>query len=146
MFQFSKPASVLINGPSQAGKSSFSRKLVHERRDLLDPCDFDNILWFSPLEAIDPLPDVKYYKEVPDLEVLPSNSLIVIDDSLTELLNTPAFTNLVVKDTHHKNLFIIYISHNLFAPSKYGRTAAINFNYIVLFPNSRDRLTISNLG
>ena len=146
MYQFIKPASILVNGPSQTGKSFFTRKLVNERFELIDPCNFTQILWFFPLEIIDPLPGVKYYRDIPDLETIPSNTLLILDDSLTELLNTPSFTNLIVKDCHHKNFVCIYISHNLFAPSKYGRTATINFNYIVLFPNSRDRLTVSNLA
>ena len=80
------------------------------------------------------------------MEKIPPNSLVVFDDCLTELINTQSFVNFIVRDIHHKNLVCLYISHNIFAPSKFGRTANINFNYVVLFPNSRDRLTVSNLA
>ena len=53
---------------------------------------------------------------------------------------------LFTQGSHHKNITVIFINHNIFDQGKNARTIALNVKYIVLFSNPRDNLQISYLG
>ena len=55
-------------------------------------------------------------------------------------------TRLLSVGSHHRNLSIIFIIHNLFHYGKEMRTLSLNSHYIMLFKNPRDKLQISTLA
>jgi hypothetical protein len=42
------------------------------------------------------------------------------------------------KKSHHRNMSVMYIAHNLFHRGKHHRTVSLNAHYMVLFKNPRD--------
>ena len=137
----------MLVGGSQCGKSTYCEQIIKERERLIYPCDFKKIIWYSPTGTTNKsLKEVEYVTDLPDLQSIPANSLLVLDDCFTQLLNTSEFTNFIIREVHHRNLFLLFINHSLFSPSRFGRAANVNFQYLILFNNPRDKLTCSNLA
>ena len=65
---------------------------------------------------------------------------------MTQCHSDERLTRLFSVGSHHKNLSIIFIIHNLFHYGKEMRTVSLNSHYIILFKNPRDRLQISTLA
>ena len=53
---------------------------------------------------------------------------------------------LFTKESHHRNLSVIYIVQNLFHQGKGNRNITLNSHYLVLFKNPRDKLQILTLA
>ena len=54
--------------------------------------------------------------------------------------------NLFTKESHHRNLRVIYIVQNLFHQGKGNRNISLNSHYLVLLKNPRDKLQILTLA
>ena len=49
----------------------------------------------------------------------------------TEVITNRDAQKLFTQTAHHKNMTIIFITHNLFSQSKYARTISLNFHYMI---------------
>ena len=58
---------------------------------------------------------------------------------MTEAHDCKTLVELFTKDSHHRNLTVIYIVHNVFDKGKYSRTISLNSHYHVVFKNRRDK-------
>ena len=65
---------------------------------------------------------------------------------MTQCHSDERLTRLFSVGSHHRNLSVIFIIHNLFHYGKEMRTVSLNSHYIILFKNPRDRLQISTLA
>ena len=88
---------------------------------------------------------------LPDITKLNLNfdnapKLLIIDDLMTEFLASFEMVKLLTVEVHHCNITTIFTLHNLFAPSKFGRTITRNINYKVLFSNRLDIKEIRNVS
>lgn len=73
------------------------------------------------------------------------SNLIVFDDLQDEVTNSKAVEKLFTRDSHHRNLSVIYINQNMFYAGKSARTIALNTHYTVLFRNPRAASQIREL-
>ena len=55
-------------------------------------------------------------------------------------------TALFTKQSHHRNISVMFISQNLFNQGKGNRTISLNCHYMVLFKNPRDSSQIIHLA
>jgi len=55
-------------------------------------------------------------------------------------------SKLFTRGSHHTNTSVIFITQNIFHPSKESRTIALNTQYLVLFKNVRDKSQIAYLA
>lgn len=55
-------------------------------------------------------------------------------------------TKMFTKESHHRNMSVMFIVQNLFGKNKEQRTISLNSHYIVVFKNPRDVSQINNLG
>ena len=72
--------------------------------------------------------------------------LVVFDDLMTRAHSDQRMTKLFSVGSHHRNLSVIFIVHNLFHQGKEMRNLSLNSHYIILFKNPRDKLQISTLA
>ena len=79
-----------------------------------------------------------------DLNTLPC--LIIIDDLMTEFLDSPSMVDLLTVQVHHFNLSTIFTLQNFFATSKFGKTMMRNVNYKVYFYNRVDLRELRNIS
>ena len=143
------PFTCIVSGPSGCGKSSLVKAIIHH--EVIEPRP-DKILWLyaedQPL--YETMKNVEFIQGIPeDLETRfqrRHNNVLVLDDLMTQCHSDQRLTRLFSVGSHHKNLSIIFIIHNLFHYGKEMRTVSLNSHYIILFKNPRDRLQISTLA
>ena len=143
------PFTCIVSGPSGCGKSSLVKSIV--QHDVIEPRP-NNIVWLyaedQPLYQS--MKNVEFIQGIPeDLETRfqrRHNNVLILDDLMTQCHSDERLTRLFSVGSHHKNLSIIFIIHNLFHYGKEMRTVSLNSHYIILFKNPRDRLQISTLA
>ena len=79
-----------------------------------------------------------------DLNTLPS--LVIIDDLMTEFLDSPLMVELLSVQVHHFNVSTVFTLQNFFATSKFGKTIMRNVNYKVYFYNRLDLRELRNIS
>jgi adenylate kinase family enzyme len=146
---------MLISGPSGSGKTYFVTQLLQWRKEIFS-VPLGKIWWLygaeegengdtaQALKALDG--DIEFVKGFPDnwQNLAQSQEVLVIDDLLTESANQRELTNMFTKTARHRNIFLIFLSQNLFQPGM--RTRSINTHYLVVFKNPRDSLAIKTLA
>jgi hypothetical protein len=155
------PFAMSISGPQQSGKSEFVLQLIEHREKLFSSkfvriiyCQsellahnnngyFERLKTFFPnAELNNGLPNIS--KLNLDMNTLPC--LIILDDLMTELLDSPQMVDLLAVQVHHFNLSTIFTLQNYFAPSKFGKTIMRNVNYKVYFYNRLDLRELRNIS
>ena len=147
--KLSHPFTCIVSGPSGCGKSSLVKSII--QHDVIEPRP-NNIVWLyaedQPLYQS--MTNVEFIQGIPeDLETRfqrRHNNVLILDDLMTQCHSDERLTRLFSVGSHHKNLSIIFIIHNLFHYGKEMRTVSLNSHYIILFKNPRDRLQISTLA
>jgi len=151
--KFCKNFSMIVAGPSKAGKSVFVSKFVRFIHELVhDPPA--EIIWcyneYQPgyQELSLSVPNLQLIEGLPNMQSLKQDNLrhklIIFDDMMDKFKKDPSLVTLFTRGCHHWNISCIHIVQNLYFEGL--RTARINTNYLVLFKNPSDRLQISNLG
>ena len=92
------------------------------------------------------LKNVTFVKGVPDIEN-PENvaTLIVLDDLMNFAYSTKV-SQLFTKGSHHRNISLVLITHNLFHQDPSSRDISLNTKYIVAFKNPRDKTQLVHLA
>lgn len=146
------PFTCIVSGPSGCGKSSLVKQILDQ--NVIEPRP-NKIVWLyaedQPLyTSLKKDNRVEFIKGIPDdLESLfnaRQNNVLILDDLMTQLHSDERLTRLFSVGSHHKNLSVVFIIHNLFHQGKEMRTLSLNSHYIILFKNPRDRLQISTLA
>ena len=138
-----------MSGPSGSGKSSLVTDIIIGKQIVPAP---RHIVWlYAEDQALyKKLPTVKFIQGIPDdIETrfkACTTNLLVIDDLMTKAHSDERLTRLFSVGSHHRNLSIIFIVHNLFHHGREMRTLSLNSHYLVLFKNPRDSLQIATLA
>ena len=69
-------------------------------------------------------------------EVGKQNRRLIIDDLADELEGTNELNKLFLKQSHHLNVSVIFVTHNLL--QKNSHQVSLNCHYMFLFYNPRD--------
>ena len=113
-------SSMLVAGPSQSGKSTWVHRLL-AARDQMFECPPTAIHWyhgqFTP-DLVGRGYDV-VAQGLPDtFDEFKPETVVVLDDLMVEAKDHPRVSALFTKWVHHRRLFVICISQNLFYQSK----------------------------
>ena len=104
------------------------------------------------MEMLVTIPNIEFVKGIPsDLEHdtffhINKRNLMVNDDQMDNAGGDNQIVNLFTRDSHHRNLSVVYIVQNLFYQGKGSRSISLNSHYLVLFKNPRDKLQILTLA
>lgn len=148
------PFTMMVIGPTGSGKTQFTSRLMSDANNLCSHPPIEIIycygIWqpyYDSFKLFD-IP-VKFHKGLISSDDLPTDGRprwIVIDD-LMRMGNkddTQLLTDLFTRESHHRNMSIIYLTQNHF--EKGTRTISINSHYLVLFKNPRDASTVASLA
>ena len=143
--------SMIICGPSKAGKTTWILNLITHRRELFQQ-PIGKIYWFygvwqesyAKLSRLGVIPKEGVEKEA--IEAIEPRSLVVLDDLMIESENSQAVTSLFTRLVHHRELFLCYVTQNFYHQSKEACLRHLNSHYIVFFKNPRDKTQISMLA
>ena len=137
----------LIAGPSQCGKTTFTRQLLRQA----------NVLFERPIKKIvycygqwqecfkDMTGHVQFVEGIPgDIPCLfpPAcrPGVLVLDDLMRHCSDDERILDLFTKVSHYCDVTCIYLTQNLFPPGKFSRSISLNAHYIIAFNNPRDTL------
>ena len=65
--------------------------------------------------------------------------VLVLDDLMEEGVQDKRVLDLFTKDSHHRNITVLYLTQDLFPTRKFSKTINRNANYIVAFKNPQDQ-------
>lgn len=148
------PFSMLICGPSGSGKTVFTVNLLKHARAMIDPPP-EELVWCYGVHQQKVVDDiskivgstrVRFNEGVPDAKEFDGSRrvLLVLDDLMHEAGKSVA--ELFTRDSHHRNVSVVFLTQNIFAKSAYSRTINLNAHYLVVFKNPRDRAQIAHLS
>lgn len=149
-FRLHSNRSMMVCGPSHAGKSSFVMELLGRRQEIFRDVP-KRVVWCYGIYQHSLIAELhsKGYEThqgiISASEIRPYD-VIVLDDLLNESKNSEDVTIMFTRVAHHKPAFIIYIMQNLFPPGKEARTRSLNTHYYVIFKNPRDKSQIEFLA
>ena len=146
-FRLKAGSSMLVCGPTMAGKSTFVHNLLRDTSIFeKTPC---GVYWYYGGESADGLDGKGYILKsgLPENFLdIPDNSTVVLDDLMSEGKDHVGVTALFTKLVHHRNLFVINITQNFFMNSKETRTRRLNTQYVAIFKNPSDATQIHVIG
>ena len=145
------PSTIIVAGPTQSGKTHFTKKLVEYCSQLFDPPP-KHIYWayseWQPgYQELSTWPNLQMVEGIPELSVLKMDNepkLLILDDLMQTLKTDPRLIHLFTKGCHHWNLSCVHIVQNLFFDGL--RTARVNAQYIVLLKNPSDQSQVRTLA
>ena len=151
-FRFNTPSSIMVVSPSGSGKTVFTTKLLVDNLHLFETPPkhiyYCYGTWQDGFKLVKEY-GVKFHHGIPDSDLLPiwfpKGGLRVLDDLMEEGGNDKRVLDLFTKDSHHRNITVIYLSQDMFPPGKFSKSISRNAHYIVGFKNPRDQLGMRNL-
>ena len=153
MAQFKCPSSVIIAGPSQCGKTTFT-KLLLQYADVLFERPIRKIVYCygqwqecfqdmaSQITFVEGIPE-----DIPALFPMGCRpGILVLDDLMRNCSEDERILDLFTKVSHHCDVTCIYLTQNLFPPGKFSRSISLNAHYIIAFNNPRGTLGFRTLA
>ena len=157
LLKFQSPSTITLISPSSGGKTSFVKKLL--QAEGMFTKKISNILYcygsaWQPIfdEMLKSIPNIGFKDGFPDDSDLNSltsqklHSCLILDDLATQINSNRKAEELWTVQSHHLNMTVIYLAHNLFQKSPWARTISLNTKYFILFANKRDSLSIQNFA
>src|SRR6266480_7379941 len=136
---FHQPFTMQVAGPTQAGKSTFIKKL--SQHNLIEPAP-SLIFYIQPENSKPPnIPNAQLHHSLDfDVQSLPKNTVVIIDDMFSESGNSESICNLFTRDSHHQCCSVIVTTQNLYSykQCKFATTINRNCKYLILFKSPRD--------
>ena len=147
-----QPSGVIIAGPSGSGKTNLVEDLLHEKtvfeqkpRKVVYAYD----RWQPRFDRMKKRDGIVFYKGIPDSAQLPKwfpkGGVLVLDDLMEEGGQDKRGLDLFTKDSHHRNITVLFLTQDLFSPGKFSKTINRNAHYLVAFKNPRDKTGIRNV-
>lgn len=147
LLPFSSPTTIYIAGPTQAGKSVFTKRLI-ENANVMFTKPPEKILYayseYQPLFDDMQASNVIFHEGLPDKQKIEEftqntkHTLIVLDDLISKIVHSEELLHLFAVTSHHKMASVVLISQSLYPPGKYAKSISLNCANFVLFRNPRD--------
>lgn len=145
--KFKHSSTYLLSGPTGSGKTSFIKKFLHERENLIDTFIAEVIYCLPEGQIVDEsIPYDKLYRGIPEISMFSDLKprILILDDLLSNVDSN--LVELFIRGSHHYNLSVMFVVQNLFSKNKGCREISLNSHIIVLFSNPRDKQQISVLA
>ena len=145
------PSSVIVAAPSGSGKTVLVERLLREKKVFQTPPKkivyaYDR--WQPRFERMK-RDGIQFFQGIPDTAKLakwfPKGGVLVLDDLMTEGGQDKRVLDLFTKDSHHRNITVLFLTQDLFPPGKFAKTINRNAHYIIAFKNPRDKTGIRNI-
>ena len=155
---FQSPSSILVVGPSSCGKTTFvssllkgdnPRKFFRKWIPNIHYCYGAEQPGFATLKKT--IRNITFHQGIPSVADLTKwfkktgGGLLIMDDLMKEGGSDSQVLDLFTRESHHRNITVMYLCQDMFPPGKYAKTISRNAHYIVAFKNPRDQLGFRNL-
>jgi GTPase SAR1 family protein len=147
---FKTPFTMNIIGPSKCGKTSLVSDLLENNETMMTPIHQKIIYCYSQFQPLfdyleTKIKNIEFVKGLPNLDDI-SNCLLVLDDLAQDCIDNKDIVHLFTVGSHHRNISVVLLTHNIFEKGKYMRRISLNCSYLVVFNNLRDKKQIKYLG
>ena len=144
--QFQHPFNMLVAGGRGAGKTTFTKHLIHPTPQRAMWCYAkDQLDLLSQLTEI--LSAMEYVQGITsEMDSIFDRSvinLIILDDMMDEATQDKRISQVFTRGRHY-NLSVIHLTQNLFYKGQ--REISLNSDYMVIFKNPRDKTQFTNLA
>ena len=153
MSQFKCPSSIIIAGPSQCGKTTFTRQLLQQADPLFDRPIRKIVYCYGQWQECfkNMAPRVTFVEGIPEdiPSLFPPNcrpGILILDDLMRNCSDDERILDLFTKASHHCDVTCIYLTQNLFPPGKFSQSISLNAHYVITFNNPRDTLGFRTLA
>ena len=141
--------SMIVAGPSRAGKSVFVSNLIRNAISVIYPPPDKIFFCYSEWQELyDSLIEhgVQFHRGMINVDSLDPElkNLVIFDDLLNDVDKETEM--IFTKKSHHANISVIFITQNIFQKGSNYRTMSLNSSYMVLFKNPRDINQISTFA
>lgn len=150
------PGSLLLAGPTTSGKSVILSSIL-KNREYMFTQKIDHIIYChaeDPEEQFTNIRGLELHLGLPDEDTLSrwfviykgKNVILAFDDLAQAFYSSAISESLLGRHAHHKSLFIIVASQNVYPKARFARQASLQFHGIILTRTCRDSLQIQHLG
>ena len=157
-FCMEHPFRLILGGPSQSGKTFFTKRLVSRSQEIISPPP-RRIIWAfgernavatDEIQSLSPVP-VSFVEGLPDLNEMSDEpqdgpTLIILDDLMHSAAKSQTVGEIFTKMSHHRDVSVVLMLQNIFHRGPSMRDMSINAKYMVLFKNPRDNGQIRYLA
>lgn len=150
---FQHPFTCLIAGPQQSGKTSLVKNILSFNNVLIHPQPERIVFCFSVWQPVfddlkNQISNIEFSQGLINIDQFDQSSktLLILDDLMSECESDKSIMTLFTIDSHHKNISVFLLAHNLFSKGKYTRTISLNCSYLIVFKNPRDKSQIFALA
>ena len=147
------PSTCQICGPTGCGKTEFVVRLIKDQMYEPNPT---NIYWcyseYQPAyERIEKIrSDIEFIHGFPENIVdkfdAKNSNLLIIDDLINEIGDSPILAKLFTVISHHRNCAVILIQQNIFPKLKSNADVSKNCQYLVVFRKPRKKRELEILA
>ena len=131
---FKTPCSIIVAGPSQCGKTTFTRQLLRSASRAFDrPVRRIVYCYGEPQRCFKDMQreGIHFHKGIPKniQSLFPKHlrpGILVLDDLMRDCGEDQHVLDLFTRGSHHSDVTCIYLTQNLFPPGKYARTISLN--------------------
>lgn len=145
--KFKHSATYLLSGPTGSGKTTFIKKFLSERNNLIDT-PIDEVIYCLPEEQTvdESIPFTKLHRGIPEISMFSDlrPRIVILDDLLSSVDGN--VVELFIRGSHHFNLSVMFVVQNLFSKNKGCRDISLNSHYIFLMKNPREKQQINTLA
>ena len=144
---FITPTTIIVSGATGSGKTTWLKKLLENQ--ILFSSKPSKIIYcygawqpgFEEMEGV----DFREGLNIPENKEK-EHMLIILDDLMTEVVQSSTVQGLFTEGSHHNNITVIFVLQNLFQQGKHARSIMLNSHYIILMKNPRDIQQVKLLG
>src|SRR5215813_7043553 len=113
------PATVLVVGPTQSGKTFFILQLIKYMNQLISPTPERIVYCYGLWQSVfdDYKNRVEFRKGYNEEEIKfnpKQRSLVILDDIMLEAMGSHSVSDLFTKGSHHLNVSVFLLSQNLY--------------------------------
>ena len=147
-YVFSTPTTIVVSGTTGCGKTTWIKKMLTNPSLFKDKIDRVVYCYGTWQTAFNDMREVEFREglDIPTDFNRDQHTLIILDDLMSEIVQSKAAEKLFTQGSHHKNITVIFIVQNLYQQGKTAKTIMLNTHYLVLMRNARDINQIKVLG
>ncbi len=117
--RFKTPVNFYICGQSQSGKSYLVRQILYNLNDLFDPVPSKILYCYDEHQSVfddmtQAIPNISFINGFPpclyDLLEGYTNSLVIIDDLMSECSKDQSISDLLTCGLHHRGISVMYLT------------------------------------
>ena len=150
---FLHPFNCILAAPTMGGKTFMMTEILKFKDVLIEPPPNRIIFcyksWQPSYEKIKKdTPSIEFIEGILDTDIIniQNNNLIILDDLMSECINSEEIMNLFTVGSHHKNISVFFLTQNIFSKGKFSRDISLNSNYMIIFKNPRDQQQLQILA